>query len=976
MLPEGCVIGGFISKIINDVVDISKHKIKEADKNRSRKNHNIQTRIYQVIIDAINELTYNKHKGQDELYDVAETLLNGFKRENINRIGSVKNGLKILNPLIDNNTCERFIEILRCEIEKEENFDLYKEILLALLEDATKYNQSELQQIKLQLEQINEKLDKSEKDIQNQNTSIHKKIKSRTQEYADKWNANMFLNDFDKRDQRAGTNIKLSEVYLEEHLPHYIWKDNDEKEPSTDLKELLSEYINEKKDSQMLLVLGQPGIGKSTLITWITANFADRIDDILVYKFSCDLGKVEWKNNRVSNRILEELGLDYNDLNGKTLVLDGFDEVSIEKSRRRDILDCLYGDWIYNETIKKFSLIITCRENYVQRFAILKCKYITLLPWDEKQIKSFCNIFQEKTKNIISESTMEKLFENKEILGIPLILYMVLALNISIEKEGSIVDIYDKIFSLEGGIYDRCIDNKKFAESHRIGDVKNQIHQISREIAIWMFENKPDEAYIPQEEYGKICYDIMKNFINREEDLEEDFLIGNFFELKHCEGKESKQIYFVHRSIYEYFVVETIFSSVEDSMKKLTDESQEELAGNIAIYLKKGEITYTIGVYLYHKILKLFNGLSFEKKDRFYDWWEKTVAKMMDKGMFYYTDKIINYYENIISKECQCFINLIKMLNLISFTSKEKNILKEADKNKLEKYIKHCLSEGSDKCRKWKLYKELQEMLDDKLHMNRGIDLSKMYLSEMDFSGMDLQDINLSEVNLSKANLDMAYLWRVNLKRANLEETSLEQSNLSEAFLGHANLKGTNLKNANLSNASLVGANLEGVNLKGANLSGVNFTGINLNGIDMSYATLSKVNLEFTYLSKTNLRNAILSQSNLYKAILHGTNLYEATLLMASLREADLKEADLREADLQRADLTGADLTGADLRNTNLKDVHIKNTKLNATWWNELNLLNTLSILKKADFDYIIIEDQEQKKVYKNELFPDKKIIS
>ena len=49
------------------------------------------------------------------------------------------------------------------------------------------------------------------------------------------------------------------------------------------------------------------------------------------------------------------------------------------------------------------------------------------------------------------------LFENKKILGIPLILYMVVALNISIDKEGSIVDVYDKIFSLDGGIYDRCI---------------------------------------------------------------------------------------------------------------------------------------------------------------------------------------------------------------------------------------------------------------------------------------------------------------------------------------------------------------------------------------------------------------------------------------------------------------------------------------------------------------------------------------
>lgn len=100
---------------------------------------------------------------------------------------------------------------------------------------------------------------------------------------------------------------------------------------------------------------------------------------------------------------------------------------------------------------------------------------------------------------------------------------MVLALNISIEENGSIVDIYDKIFSLEGGIYDRCIENKSFADIHRIGEIKTQIHQISREIAIWMFENNPDKASIPQSEYQKICTDIKRN--NRKEiaNIDQDF---------------------------------------------------------------------------------------------------------------------------------------------------------------------------------------------------------------------------------------------------------------------------------------------------------------------------------------------------------------------------------------------------------------------------------------------------------------------
>lgn len=806
------IISGFIGEAISRCVDFSWTKIKEVVRNRKNKHQSIESQIYNVVVNVLNQITYNKFENdQDKIYQAAEKLLIGYKDSRSDSIEVVRAGLQILGENVDSDKYIEFKNLLYQELSKDDYEELYRQIrLFQQDEESNKASRIEqkIDKVQQSADETNRRLDVFQENNRGKDNIQNKKpVKSRTQEYADKWEANMFLNDFDKRDKKAGTNVKLREVYLEEHLPHYIWKDNEDEEPLSDLKELLSEYINEKRDNKMLLILGQPGIGKSTLITWITANLCERIDDILVYRFASDIRNVDWKGERISSRVLEELGLSHSDLNGKTLIIDGFDEVSIESNRRRYILDSLYGDWIYNKIIENFLLIITCRENYVPQFAVFKCKYITLQPWDEIQMRSFCTVFQEKAKKIISQNTIENLIANKEILGIPLILYMTLALDISIEKEGSIVDIYDKIFSLDGGIYDRCINNKMFGDKHRISVIKNQIHQISREIAIWMFENEANKASIPQEEYQKICRNIIQD-TNKSKEIEQDFLIGNFFKLvKHCEGIETEKLYFVHRTIYEYFVAETIYRSIENAMIELSIASQEELARNIAIYLKQGCVNYFIAEYLQYKILKLYSKLNEEKQKRFYQWWENAVYLMMENGMFYYTEKGVSFFKNIIAAECRCFLNLLEILRLLMCIDNRKYIMENAKGELVEKYIKCCCIE----------YKRFS---NDKI-----MDLSKMSLQKVNLKGIQLKGICLNQVNLERTDLVNVDLSKLALLKADLAYADLRGANLEDAALMEADLRGADLTRANLYGAKLDAAKLVGADLKKADLRGIDLTG-------------------------------------------------------------------------------------------------------------------------------------------------------
>lgn len=426
----------------------------------------------------------------------------------------------------------------------------------------------------------------------------------------------------------------------------------------------------------------------------------------------------------------------------------------------------------------------------------------------------------------MAEATIWNIIKNKEILGIPLILYMILALDISIERESSVVDVYDKIFAMNGGIYDRCIDNKRFADEHRISAIKKQIHQVSREIAIWMFENEPNEAYIPHREYEDICDNVMQKQRKGKKDIKSDYLIGNYFQsIKHCEGIETEKLYFVHRTIYEYFVVETIYSSIENAMICFSDKSREELAGNIAVYLKRGKITNTIGEYLQHKIMKLYSTLENKEQQRFYLWWEETISMMMDVGMFYYTKKNILYYMDIISKESQCFLNLLKILRLLPNMSKRKYILEEVDVSKIERYIKLALID----------YKAEAQHGIEKLNLNlKNVKFDGAKLSRINLNGADLSNTDLSNTDLRGANLRGANLSSANLRGANLRGADLRDANLSSANLRDTDLRGADLRDANLVRKNEIRHNVQ-ANLMGTNLTGTNLTGTRIERAQMDY---------------------------------------------------------------------------------------------------------------------------------------------
>ena len=705
-----------------------------------------------------------------------------------------------------------------------------------------------------------------------------KRLPDRTEEYQRKWNENMFLNDFDKDDEEAGVNILLRQLY---QLPFYKLK-GQEKLLSNLYGRLYDCTRGPRAKDRALLILGQPGMGKSTLITWFINEYQksqeENKGEILVYRFT-DL-RVDWnfnnieeqnRNVNISDIMLESLNMEKKDLNGKILILDGFDEVFVGNNRVA-ILNCIFNEWARDIHIKNFSLFITCRENYIENLRELQFPYIVLQPFNDLQISSFYVAYRELVKKPILENEKNKLIKMCSIFGIPIILYMSLALEIVVSNESSVVEVYDHIFCLDGGIYDRCLKRKalfQWDNEHRITEIKERIHQFSREISIWMFENEPEQAIVPQRVYEKIQDKLFAQDNDTKKTHKKDVLIGNYFKIVPCyDGLGTERLIFVHRSIYEYFVTDAISSELKEAfeyLKKLfasgaissehiaicealTEDMQGKIAGALGNRLKTGYIDYTIGEYLKAKICTFMDGSSETMKEFFYLWLEGVVSKMLDAGMLYYTGKSIKEYKNIIFKEITCFKNLLTVLRLFRRILNRKYILQYINKELIIQYIK--------------------------------------YLANSGFFMIDLSYVNLEFADLSYIKFDETDLSCANLIHASLKNAILRNANLSRADLNDANLNGADLRYADLTKVVLIKADLRGADLRGVNLSGANLSG-------------------------ANLRDANLSEANLSGANLRGANLRGANLKDANLSEANLKDAKLKGIKLKGANLNGANLNGA-----------------------------------------------------------------
>ena len=85
---------------------------------------------------------------------------------------------------------------------------------------------------------------------------------------------------------------------------------------------------------------------------------------------------------------------------------------------------------------------------------------IVLMPLIKTQMIEYIKKYDRAVGSSDKEKIIQftKISTEKEIFGIPFILYLVCALNLNIENIQNIFDLYEKVFAFNDGLYDKIYD--------------------------------------------------------------------------------------------------------------------------------------------------------------------------------------------------------------------------------------------------------------------------------------------------------------------------------------------------------------------------------------------------------------------------------------------------------------------------------------------------------------------------------------
>lgn len=611
-----------------------------------------------------------------------------------------------------------------------------------------------------------------------------------------------------------------------------------------DLQKRLESFI--KSDKQVLIIEGDAGNGKSSLVGWMNYHYNLGDDDSKSMFGDEKLVTIrlrDLKKELIKEDFCEAL-FEYTKTHdpdefetvfeNSVVVLDGYDELcmilggteySLKDSMLEELLECFYDS---------LKFIITSRPHYINKNS-LRIEYdsIYLNHFDEAKRDEWITAYRDKCRQSIDPNVLDfikNIDENdaKGVCDTPFSLYM-LAANREMSEQvlNNSWALYHKIFysAISETPYNEIYSRIK--KKHSISKYKETIYQINEEIAYEMYKNnsKSESVFFLKDSKVK---EIVRRVAEKnctDEDVKN--LTEGSFALCCYWKNDAKDgaIEFYHNNIRDFFVCEKIFREINKlydsvSSDELSDEEIQKFIDKFCeLFLYGGladKVTEFIGLRTEFGIKN--NKNDFPKVEQTKKYLPQFFEAMLTNGGRMKCVNSNNPIQEIINT-LRCIAQVYRSVYRRYLNENEKihwwNSVDNVNRNGMLRYV-------------------FKPVFGVDGYIGGGFsDFSRVDLNDCDVGNAILLNQNFSNANLSYSNLSNSVLYNAQLINAILQRAHLERARLQGAHLRGAHLRGAHLEGVHLERAHLEEAHLEGAHLENANLAGAY-----LDDVDLSVAIL------------------------------------------------------------------------------------------------------------------------------------------
>lgn len=656
----------------------------------------------------------------------------------------------------------------------------------------------------------------------------------------------------------------------------------------------------------MLLVYGEPGSGKSSVLKKVVDELTNGVEDKKTIVLSLNLFEVTFVDAKTSLDVVKQYikngypwFYEADNRLDRILILDGLDEIKYKVyEKSQELLRELEGEkWKFD-----CKVVVSGRTQAVRKAKEKIDNYIDveILPLyidEDEREKYISKVVDEKNLleidlrldywdklqkefNIAQNMPLQN-SRFDELSRQPLLLFLIMWTakysNIDLMELKNTAELYNKIFEC---IYTREYSRKKAGGLKYKAEYSEYQKMLGHLGGCAYRNNSRSVSAKTIYEYCTVMDDkkLCENWIKLHQDdnpsklvllffLRENFKNGN--DSKSTIDDQKTEIEFMHKTFYEYLAAIEIIRLMYEYTK--TDDYNKKLK-QIFYMFSKNRVDDVIADFVKEIILN--ENLMFGDEVITLAKYDSILSEIVSSAYN------VNYPVMIGTGDLSQYIYVENYQNL-------KNIVLTYEKNisELIKVVTHFIDISKKNICKLKLE-----------NMEWGnVNIASWVLDYCNMGGSHMQNAILSGASFKYSDMKAAILIMSTADRADFSNTTLDGTDFTGTFLSAANFSYTVIKDAVFDFA-----NIEGGYFNDSELYDVSFWGTNLIAVKFDYASLKKVSFRSIDFTRADMTGVTIDDCNWEECIMKDTILADVDISSFNLEDKAivkmLAQADLSEA--------------------------------------------------------------------------------